>query len=51
MRLTSNIRSNLPEIKKIIERNECGIILDSEEPKKDSKKSIIDFFSNKNKRK
>ena len=44
------ISSNLPEIKKIIERNECGIILDSEEPKKIAK-SIIDFFSNKNKKK
>ena len=44
------ISSNLPEIKKIIDKNECGIILDSDEPKKIAK-SIIDFFSNKSKKK
>ena len=44
------ISSNLPEIKKIIERNECGIILNSEEPKKIAK-SIIDFFRDKDKKK
>ena len=44
------ISSNLPEIKKIIEKNECGIILNSEEPKKIAK-SIIDFFRDKGKKK